>query len=133
MTVNALQDVDAIHEQFCEACNGGDLDRLLRLYEPDAVIVERTGELTEGANAIRDHLSRLLAMRPTMRILASRWVIAGDLAQGSSQWRCDAVAPDGSPVRLEFHGSELARRQPNGGWRLLIDNPWGAASSDAAG
>jgi uncharacterized protein (TIGR02246 family) len=123
-----IRDPDSLHERFCEACNAGQLDRLLDLYEPGAVIVEPTGELSEGTEAIREHLSKLLAMRPSMQILGSRTVVAGDVAQSSSHWHCDAVAPDGSPVHLEFHGSELSRRQPDGSWRLVVDNPWGAAS-----
>ena len=52
----------------------------------------------------------------------------GDLALLSS--RCQAVmnAPDGSQFSVEARGSELARRQPDGTWRLAIDNPGGAGS-----
>ena len=121
-----ITDPATIHDRFCEGCNAGDLARLVELYEPDAVIVERTGQLMEGTEAIREHLSNLLSMQPAMTILDSRTVVAGDLAQLSSHWQCAAVAPDGSHVELEYHGSELARHQPDGSWRLVIDNPWGA-------
>ncbi len=124
----ALRDPQALHERFCEACNAGDLDSVLGLYEPQAVIAERSGELTVGSAAIRDHIVKLVAMQPVMRILSSRTVVSGELAQSSSHWRCEATAPDGSRVQLEYHGSELARRQPDGSWRIVIDNPWGAAS-----
>jgi ketosteroid isomerase-like protein len=50
-------------------------------------------------------------------------IVAGDLAESSSHWRCDATTPDGTPVQLEYRGSELARRQPDGSWRIIIDNP----------
>jgi uncharacterized protein (TIGR02246 family) len=124
----AIRDPASMHTRFCHACNAGELDTLLNLYEPEAVIVEPTGEFSQGTDAIREHLSKLLAMQPSMRILGSRTVIAGDLAQSSSHWRCEAVAPDGSPMRLEHYGSELARRQADGSWRLVVDNPWGAAA-----
>jgi ketosteroid isomerase-like protein len=126
-----ITDPATIHHRFCEACNAGDLDRLVELYEHGAVIVERTGELAEGSEAIREHLSNLLAMQPAMTILDSNAVIAGELAQLSSHWRCVAATPDGSTVELEYHGSELARHQPDGSWRLVIDNPWGAAAAGA--
>jgi ketosteroid isomerase-like protein len=126
-----LTDPATIHHRFCEACNAGSLDRLLDLYEPSAVIVERAGALREGTEAIRKHLSNLLSMQPAMTILDSRAIIAGELAQLSSHWQCTAVAPDGTPVQLEYHGSELARHQPDGSWRLVIDNPWGAAPASA--
>jgi uncharacterized protein (TIGR02246 family) len=124
-----INDPAAIHQRFCEACNAGELDRLLNLYEPDAVIVERTGEIIQGTAAIRHHLSGLLAMRPAMRILDSKAIVVGELAQLSSHWQCTVIAPDGSAAQLEYHGSELSRRQPDGTWLLAIDNPWGAGST----
>jgi ketosteroid isomerase-like protein len=126
----ALRDPEALHDRFCEACNAGDLNGLLALYEPGAVIAERTGELTAGSDAIRDHIYKLLALQPTMRILRSRTVISGELAQSSSHWQCDATTPDGTSLQLEYHGSELSRRQPDGSWRIVIDNPWGASRID---
>lgn len=114
------------HRYFAEACNSGDIEKLLGMYEPDAILVERTGAFTQGTAAIREHLETLLSLRPTMEIVASTAVVNGDLAQLSSCWRCSATAPDGSPIELEFRGSELDRRQRDGTWRIVIDNPWGA-------
>jgi uncharacterized protein (TIGR02246 family) len=124
-----ISDPARIHQRFCEACNAGDLDRLLALYESGAAIVERTGEIIQGTDAIRQHLSGLLAMRPAMEILNSKTAVVGELAQLSSHWRCRVIAPDGAPAELEYHGSELSRRQPDGSWRIAIDNPWGAGST----
>lgn len=120
------------HRYFAEACNAGDADALLALYEPDAIVVERNGDRTQGTEAIRTHIARLLAMRPTMRLLGSSTVVNGDLAQLSSWWRCTVVLPDGAPTELEFHGSELDRRQPDGSWLIVIDNPWGADAGASA-
>ena len=89
-------------------------------------MIERSGERTEGIEAIKQHLAQLLGMRPRMRIVGSRAYPKGDLALLSSHRGAEATAPHGSPVRMEFHGSELARRQPGGTWRLILDNPWGA-------
>jgi uncharacterized protein (TIGR02246 family) len=122
----AIRDPASICERFCRACNADDIEQLLALYEPGAVIVERTGELSRGTAAVREHLSKLLAMRPKMHILSSKTVIAGDLAQDTHHWRCDATAPDGTAIQLESHGADLLRRQGDGSWRVVIDNPWGA-------
>lgn len=127
-TTDTIRDPAVLHEAFCNACNAGDLEALLTLYEAEAVIAELTGELTTGTKAISDHIANLLSLRPSMRILSSRTVIAGDLAQSSSHWTCEAVTPDGSHIQLEYRGSELSRRQPDGSWRIVIDNPWGAAT-----
>ena len=117
---------ETLHERFSEACNARDLEALLALYDPEAVIAESTGELTRGTDAIREHIFKLLALKPVMRILATRTVISGDLALSSSHWQCDATAADGTEIQLEHRGSELSRRQPDGSWRIVVDNPWGA-------
>lgn len=43
----------------------------------------------------------------------------------SSWWRCDATPPDGGEIHTESRGSELLRRQPDGRWLVLVDNPGG--------
>jgi uncharacterized protein (TIGR02246 family) len=118
--------LEELHQRFAEGCNAGNVETLVSLYEPGATVIERTGERTEGIEHIREHLEQLVALRPVMRIVRSRAHVTGDLALLSSHWVATAKAPDGSPVNMEFHGSELARRQSDGTWRLILDNPWGA-------
>lgn len=35
------------------------------------------------------------------------------------------TGPTGDPVRLEERNADVLRRQADGTWRFLIDNPWG--------
>lgn len=123
---------DAIHAEFADAVNRRDLERLCVLYEPDAIVIAPPGEAgggqrREGIDAVRSHLAALLAMSPTMTIVASQAHEQGDLALLSSHWRATVTLPDGRTTDIEGRGSELARRQPDGTWRLAIDNPGGAA------
>ncbi len=117
---------DTLHAKFVAACEDGDIDALVALYEPDATIRELNGERTIGTEPIRDHIERLLAMKPNMEILSSHSVVSGDLAVSSSHWRAEATAPDGSVVNMEFRGAELTRRQADGTWLIVIDNPFGS-------
>jgi uncharacterized protein (TIGR02246 family) len=126
-----MKNPEDIHHEFAAAASAGDIDRLLRLYEPDAVVISppgehRAGERREGLDAIREHLTSLLGMRPQMEIQASQAHRKDDLALLSSRWRATVTLPDGASTELSGHGSELARRQPDGTWRLVIDNPGGA-------
>jgi ketosteroid isomerase-like protein len=38
-----VRDPERFHQNFIDACNAGDIDRLLGLYEADAIVVENTG------------------------------------------------------------------------------------------
>jgi ketosteroid isomerase-like protein len=32
---------------------------------------------------------------------------------------------DGAPMQMEARSADVLRRQPDGTWRFVIDNPWG--------
>ncbi|WP_162889892.1 YybH family protein [Streptomyces olivoreticuli] len=121
-----LTDPTMIGHRFNELCNAGALNELVALYEPDAVIVDESGQIHRGTLEIRAFFSEMLEMQPTVQTLAAQVIVNADLAQSSTHWQCDTTAPDGTPIRMEAQASELFRRQPDGTWRVLIDNPWGA-------
>jgi uncharacterized protein (TIGR02246 family) len=121
----AIRNPEEIHRAFATAANAGAVEDLVALYEPGAVVVERNGEVTVGTEAIRSHIRHLMALKPAMRIETSRAFCSGDLALLCSRWTATATSPDGKPVSMDFRGSEVVRRQSDGSWRLVLDNPWG--------
>lgn len=50
--------------------------------------------------------------------------ITGDTALTQNKWTMKATGPDGSPVDLAGQSAEVMRRQADGNWKFLIDNPW---------
>jgi ketosteroid isomerase-like protein len=40
-------------------------------------------------------------------------------------WTFAGTGPDGTPVKLAGHSADVLRRQIDGSWRFVIDNPWG--------
>ncbi|MCX6621453.1 MAG: DUF4440 domain-containing protein, partial [Acidobacteria bacterium] len=42
------------------------------------------------------------------------------------KWRLNGTGPDGNPMEMSGANSEIARRQPDGRWLFLIDNPFSA-------
>jgi ketosteroid isomerase-like protein len=37
----------------------------------------------------------------------------------------NGTEPDGKPINLTGRGTVVLRRQPNGIWLMVIENPWG--------
>ena len=92
-----------LSQLFLEHANAGDVDGLVTLYEPTAVLALPTGDVARGAVVIREAYTRLLARRPTFNAGEQR----PPLIAGGTRTDLDAVA-NGSAA------AEVARRQPDG-------------------
>jgi uncharacterized protein (TIGR02246 family) len=106
-----------------------DMDALLALYEPDAVLVPQPGTIARGHAAIREALAGFLAMKGTFRMQPTKAIRADDVAILFATWTLDAKAPDGSPIHLEGQTADVVRRHADGRWLLAIDSPFGASGA----
>ncbi|MDA3630471.1 nuclear transport factor 2 family protein [Saccharopolyspora oryzae] len=94
-----------------ERLNAGDVDGLVELYEPDAVLATPAGPVV-GHVAIRAAYEQIVAGSPQFAPGAAQPPVRnGDLALTSV-----LLAGGGATV-------EVARRQPDGSWRWIIDQP----------
>jgi uncharacterized protein (TIGR02246 family) len=117
---------EQIHRLFEQAFNAGDVEALMALYEPDAALIPQPGAMAEGTTAIRDSLRWFLDRRGTITLETKLVVRVGDLAFLANRWSLSGgTMPDGSPAELGATTAEVARRQPDGTWRYVIDNAWG--------
>ena len=97
---------------FLERANAGDVEGLVALYEPGAVLASPSGGLATGHDEIRRVYTELLAGKPSFSSAGQQPVIRnGDLALTSTR-----LPGGGATV-------EVARRQPDGSWRWVIDQP----------
>jgi uncharacterized protein (TIGR02246 family) len=110
---------------FAECVNVGDLEALMALYEEMGSLVQRDGTVAVGHHAIRSILSRLLAMQPKITVDVVKVVRAGeDLAMLYSDWSMSANGPDGHRIETTGKAIEVVRRQADGTWRFVLDDPF---------
>jgi ketosteroid isomerase-like protein len=64
-------------------------------------------------------------MKGTLDLKVSRVLEVGDLALVSTVWSFAGTGSDGKPVKLAAKSADVLRRQADGSWRIVIDNPWG--------
>ena len=110
---------------FAEACNSGDVEQVLALYEPDALLAPQPGRRARGETEIREALLELLALHGRMTSTNAYCMPVGDLALLQGDWTFAGTGPDGTPVELAGRSAEVVRRQPDGSWRYVIDHPFG--------
>jgi uncharacterized protein (TIGR02246 family) len=118
---------EEVIELLAASLNRGDVDAAIALYESEAAFAPQPGEEVTGLEAIRDALRQFAALKPRLRGEITTVLTAGDVALVHNRWQLEGTQPDGSPVEMRGHSADVLRRASDGGWRILIDDPWGAA------
>jgi uncharacterized protein (TIGR02246 family) len=113
---------EQLHRSFQDAFNRHDLDSLVALYEPNAVLVS-DGQPVQGTNAIRETYRGFLAMNPTIEVHTLAVNRSGDLAMMHGKWTLEGIGHDGTRIKREGRNTEAVRLQPDGRWLFVIDNP----------
>jgi ketosteroid isomerase-like protein len=116
-------DPEQLGQLFAERVNARDLDGMLALYEDTATFVGPDGVSASGKQEIRVRLEGLLAMKPQISASDGNVVIAGDLALMSNRWTMRLGVLDSDAPGVDGRSTEVARRQKDGGWLYVIDNP----------
>ena len=112
-------------ESIVTGINSGDLDNLMPLYENDAAFASEPGSLAHGAPGVSEALTGFISMNGKLDLEVTRVLEVDDLALVTGVWSFKGTAPDGEPVQLAAKNADVLRRQPDGSWRFVIDNPWG--------
>jgi uncharacterized protein (TIGR02246 family) len=116
---------EQVLKSIVDGINTGNLDSLMTLYEPEAAFATQPGSLNHGLPGVREALAGFIAMKGKLDLKVTRVLEASDLALVTTVWSFAGTGPDGKPVKLATKSADVLRRQADGSWRLVIDNPWG--------
>jgi ketosteroid isomerase-like protein len=125
-TANTPEDTSRL---IGEAITAGDIDAALSLYEPDATFAMPRGfgeGSVTGTDGLREAFSGFLAMSPDLTVSAERTLVAGDTALVIGNWTLKGRDADGNDVQTGGRYADVVRRQPDGNWLFVIDNPNGS-------
>lgn len=111
-TNRPVRDPQDLARQLVSREQAGDVEGMAVLYEPDAILDIGNGEVARGRDAIRAFYADLVATGRRFDLAAQREaIVSGDLALTSTR------LPNGAVT------AEVARRQSDGTWLWVIDQP----------
>lgn len=109
---------------FARHLAAGNVEAVVALYEPKACLVLEGGAVARGTAAIRKALATFATMKPRFEMNVRRVVKAGnDLAVLHNDWSLRATLPDGTSFSDTGKATEVVRRQRDGTWRFVVDDP----------
>jgi len=122
---NSEQIISAVNTMALAMAEGR-LDDVLSAYEPHATLVAQPGMPVSGAG-LREAFQGYIAMQPKFAMPQHEVIEAGDIALHIAPWTMTATDPvSGNPIAQSGLSLAVFRRQPDGHWLMVIDNPYGS-------
>ena len=112
-----------LNEHYNALFRAGDLEGLVGLYEPNAVLCLAPGRQLTGHAQIREQMKALLTFQGELEATQMSCVQHDDLAMLHAKWSFRGTDGTGNAVSIGGHSSKLARKGSDGAWRYVMDLP----------
>jgi uncharacterized protein (TIGR02246 family) len=127
LSVSARQP-DDLSRILVQALETGDIETSVALYEPSAVLFSKSGRTMTGLDEIRKNNAALIALKPKFNIAFIKFTLSGDGSLATNRMKATLSWKDaeGKAVEASVDTLEVARKQEDGSWRYIIDDPYGS-------
>ena len=105
--------------------NSRDIGAVMKAYEESAVVLFEPGSPISGVTAIKSAFEGSLAINPHFDFGKHEVTIAGDIALHLTPWKMTGKTPDGHNISQSGLSVAVLRKQADGEWLMVIDNPHG--------
>lgn len=119
---------DDVSRVLVKALETGDIETSLAVYEPSAVLFSKSGRTMTGLDEIRKNNAALIALKPTFDIAFIKFTLSGDGTLATNRMKANLSWKDaeGKLVEASVDTLEVLRKQEDGSWRYIIDDPYGS-------
>lgn len=118
---------DEYPKAFEQALNSGDLDQIDALYDDGATVRGSTGEINQGAAAVRDEMQKLIMAKAHITNTLRHVLRNGEVALIIVDYVLQIDTPDGQRTEMRGTATNVIKEEPGLGWRMIIANPQGTA------
>ena len=112
-------------EVFVENFNSGDIDRLISAYYADGAVLAGDPGTPASGPELRAALSNYMRPGSTINATTRHALVAGDTALLVIDWVIEGTDEGGNPLSFPGTSTDVVRRDADGNWRCIIDNPHG--------
>jgi ketosteroid isomerase-like protein len=120
------QDVMTVIQKMTSSFEAGDIDAVMQTYEPNQSIAFEPGQTVSDEAVARQIFTQFNAMSPTFSYSGHEVIVEGDIAVHIAPWKMNGTGPDGKVVEGAGLSIAVLRRQADGNWKMVIDNPHGS-------
>lgn len=125
-------DVRAVVETMTKDFQNADINAVMSAYEPGAVVLFEPGQPLSGDASLRAAFAEMASLNPVFEYSGHEVVVTGDIAVHFAPWHMTGKTPDGEAIEQSGLSVAILRKQADGSWKMVIDNPNGAHLMAAA-
>ncbi len=115
---------EKMNEKFASAYNSGILENLNLLFEHDAKVSKHDGSIISGYKNYNSEHKNLLKLGGKMTSTNKFCIQFEDIALLKAEWKIETENENGEKIVINGTSSEVVRKQNNGDWLYIIDNPF---------
>jgi ketosteroid isomerase-like protein len=114
--------LNALHA-MTDNFQNGEIEAVMQSYEPAATVLFQPGTEVSDLKQIAANFAAFSAMNPRFSYAGHEVTVQGDIATHIAPWTMMASGPDGQPLEQSGLSVSVWRRQLDGSWKMVIDNP----------
>lgn len=120
------KNVLAAVEHMTHSFQASDIASVMASYEEKATVVFEPEAPVSDNEQLEQMFSGMAALKPVFDYPSGHDVIVnGDIALHISPWTMTGKTPDGQEITQNGLSVAVLRRQADGAWKMVIDNPHG--------
>ncbi len=120
------KNVMAVITKMTTAFENKKIDEVMDCYEANATIVFEPESPESNSAVLREMFTAMSMLNPIFTYSGHEVFISGNIATHIAPWTMTGTAEDGSEIIQSGLSIATLRKQPNGEWLIIFDNPHGA-------
>lgn len=102
-----------------------DIVGVMNSYEANALVVFEPGNPIADAAVLKTAFESAFAINPIFDYSGHEVFVNGDMAMHIAPWHMKGKAPDGTAIEQSGLSIAILRKQEDGEWLMIFDNPHG--------
>lgn len=117
--------VFSVIEKMTAAFQNKEIDKVLATYEDNAIVMFEPQKPVQGKEILRAVFTQFASMNPQFTYSGHEVYISGDIATHIAPWKMVGQMPDGTKIEQSGLSVAVLRKQADGNWLMIQDNPNG--------
>ncbi len=112
-------------EKMTAAFHNKDIEGVMKSYEKNALVVFEPETPVSDPKVLREMFMNAFMINPHFTYSGHEVFVNGDIATHFAPWLMTGQAPDGTKIQQSGLSVAVLRKQQNGEWLMVFDDPHG--------